>query len=309
MTGQSVGGVRAGSVALLLAALALAAGCAGPAEKAAWERGGALAAPESYADAPQYAQQGIGIDGLFGVEGAEEEADDNDPLEIPNRFIFAINRALDVAVIQPIAATYRFLLPDMVRDAVRNVLRNLQTPVVLANDVFQGEWERAETTLARFAINTTVGVLGIFDVATGEGYEYHSEDFGQTLGSYGVGEGVYLVLPLFGPSSARDGVGIVVDIFLDPLTYVANAHDLEEEFLARPAVNGIDTRSRNIETLEDLRRDSIDFYARIRSLWRQNRRNEIRNGRGDSAAHQPDLYDFEFDTQQADEPVKNAQPL
>ena len=163
--------------------------------------------------------------------------------------------------------------------------------------------------MARFAINSSAGVLGLFDVATEAGYEYHDEDFGQTLGSYGVGEGVYLVLPVFGPSSARDAFGMVVDIFLDPLTYVAHEYDVENEFLARPIVNGIDTRSRNIETLEDLRRDSIDFYARVRSLWRQNRRNEIRNGRDDDGASTSGLYDFDFDTEQANEPVTSEQPL
>lgn len=309
MTGQSIGRRTAGHVSALAAVLVLVAGCATPSTEIEWETGGAMSERQSASSTPQIAQQSIGIDGVFGVEGAEDELDDYDPLEIPNRFIFAFNRALDTFILQPAAATYRFLLPELVRDSVRNVLRNLQTPVILANDLLQGEWERAETTAVRFAINSTAGVLGLIDIAEGQGYEYHNEDFGQTLGSYGIGEGVYLVLPVFGPSSARDGIGIVVDIFLDPLTYVASEYDLEKEFLIRPVVNGIDTRSRNIETLDDLRRDSIDFYARIRSLWRQNRRNEIRNGRDDDAASVPDLYDFDFDTEQANEPVNSAQPL
>ena len=268
-----------------------------------------MSGPALNAGALQLAQSSEDPDTVFGASGTEEEYEESDPLEIPNRFLFAFNRTLDVFILQPAAATYRFFLPELLRDSIRNVLRNLQTPVVLANDIFQGEWERAETTAARFMINTTAGFLGLLDIATAEGYEYHSEDFGQTLGSYGVGEGVYLVLPLFGPSSARDAFGMVVDTFLDPLTYVAKANNVETEMLARPVVNGIDTRSRNIEELEDLRRDSIDFYARIRSLWRQNRRNEIRNGGNDGAASQPDMYDFDFKTEQANDPVNNEQPL
>jgi len=236
----------------------------------------------------------------------DSEIDDtNDPLEIPNRFLFAFNMTLDVFIIKPAAATYRFLVPTPVRDSLRSFLRNLRTPVILANDLFQGEFERAQTTLTRFALNTTVGVVGLFDVADGWGYAFHDEDFGQTLGSYGIGEGVYLVLPLFGPSSVRDGVGLGVDVFLDPLTYVASEYDLEAEFLSRPLAEGIDKRSRNIETLEDLQRDSIDFYARVRSLYRQSRRNQIENGR---AAPQPlpglSTNDFEYELD--DEQVGNV---
>ena len=278
-------------VAALLAVGLLCVGCAGQARQDGWTTGQALG-PELHGSARiQLAQQSGDTDSLFGLE-ADEDIDDNDPLEIPNRFIFAFNQTLDVFVVKPAAETYRFLLPELIRNSIRNVLRNLATPVVLINDLLQGEWERAETTLARFAINTSGGVLGLFDVASDEGYEYHKEDFGQTLGSYGVGEGAYLVLPLFGPSSLRDGFGRVVDIFLDPFTYLARAEDLEAEFLLRPVVEGIDTRSRNIETLEDLERDSIDFYARLRSLWRQNRQNEIDNGRDVGPTVTPGLSDW-----------------
>jgi phospholipid-binding lipoprotein MlaA len=222
-----------------------------------------------------------------------EEDDDNDPLETLNRFIFAFDLTLDVFILKPVAATYRFMAPMVVRDSVRNVLRNLRTPVVLANDLFQGEMDRAEDTTMRFLINTTVGLLGILDVADGWGYPHHDEDFGQTLAVHGSGEGFYLVLPLFGPSSVRDGVGLLVDTFLDPLTYVGQIYDVDNELMARTVVDGVDERSRNIETLEDLQKDSIDFYARIRSLYRQTRANDIRNGaNGDSAS--PGLYSSEF---------------
>ena len=284
---------------MLLAAGLMCFGCASHAEQGAWTSGQALEGELQGAARIQLAQQSGGsadTDSLFGI-AEEEEFDDNDPLEIPNRFVFAFNQTLDIFILKPAASTYRFLLPEVLRDSIRNVLRNLSTPVVLINDLLQGEWERAETTLARFAINTSGGVLGLFDVATEEGYTYHREDFGQTLGSYGVGEGAYLVLPLFGPSSVRDGFGRVVDIFLDPFTYLARAEDLETEFMLRPVTEGIDTRSRNIETLEDLERDSIDFYARLRSLWRQNRQNEIENGRDIGPTVTPGLSDLDYETE------------
>lgn len=234
------------------------------------------------------------------IPGYEVEGD-NDPLELPNRFIFAFNQMLDVIIIRPAAEFYRFILPSEARDSIRNALRNLRSPVVLANDLFQGEMDRAETTFVRFVVNSTVGVAGLFDVAEDWGYPYHDEDFGQTLGVHGAGEGFYLVLPLFGPSSARDGVGLVVDIFLDPLTYVVANNDWEDYSMARTALTGIDARERNIETLEDLERDAIDFYARIRSLYRQTRDNAIRNGEADPDAVSPAFGDFEFEDPAADE--------
>ncbi|HEY9539808.1 MAG TPA: VacJ family lipoprotein [Kiloniellaceae bacterium] len=207
--------------------------------------------------------------GDFGAE-----PDYNDPLEVPNRMFFAFNEALDFMVIRPVAVTYRYIVPTGVRNTVRNFLRNLRSPVTLANDLFQGDLERAEITFTRFFINSTIGMLGLFDIAADSGFPYHEEDFGQTLGTYGTGEGFYLVLPILGPSSLRDGSGRIVDIFLDPLTYLA-----PQEFnLGRAATTGVDARSRSIDELDSLKADSLDFYARIRSLYRQYRENEINNG-------------------------------
>ena len=210
---------------------------------------------------------------------------DTDPLEGLNRFLFAFNDMLDTLVIRPLAATYRVILPDFVRDSVRSFLRNLNTPFILANDLFQGSWDRAETTLTRFVINTTVGVGGLYDAADDLGYTYHGEDFGQTLGTYGVPGYPYLVLPLLGPSTGRDAVGTLVDGVLDPLTYVVD----EEILLARRLVGGIDLRARNIENIEELRRDSIDFYARIRSVYLQRRESEINNGKPSNDLPAPGL--------------------
>lgn len=215
-------------------------------------------------------------DGIFGP--------DNDPLEFVNRFTFAFNDAVDTLLFQPAAATYRFIVPEPVQDGIRNALRNLNSPVIFANDLLQGELDRAETTFMRFLINSTLGVAGIFDVASEFGYEYHDEDFGQTLGVWGVGEGFYLVLPLLGPSSARDTVGIVVDSYMDPWPYLLDYMDLASDDtisyiqIGRRGMEGLDIRARNIEVIENVKKDAVDYYARIRTLYRQNREAAIRNG-------------------------------
>ena len=206
--------------------------------------------------------------------GEAEEEYDGDPFEPVNRFFFAINETVETFVLRPVAVTYNFWVPQGVRNTVRNFLRNLRTPIVLANDIFQGNLDRAETTAARFFLNTTVGVGGLFDVATDEGWDYHNEDFGQTLGVHGFGEGAYLVLPVFGPSSARDGIGMIVDYFLDPLTYLTPW----ETRAGLATTRAVDSYSRRYELLDDLKRDSIDYYSRIRSLYRQTREHEINNG-------------------------------
>ena len=207
----------------------------------------------------------------------EEIEDTNDPFEVPNRFIFAMNQTLDVAIIRPISVLYRDLVPEYLRDRVHLALRNLGEPVTLANDLLQGEWDRAGTTADRFLLNSTGGVLGFWDVATDLGHPYHDEDFGQTLGVHGVGEGPYIVLPLLGPSNLRDATGKVVDHFLDPFTYIADETGREEWQLYRFALDGLDFRTRNLETLDEIERDALDFYARLRSLYRQRRDAEIRN--------------------------------
>lgn len=214
---------------------------------------------------------------FMGDDGLAIE-EDFDPLETLNRFIFAINETLDIFIIRPVAGFYRFLVPEFLRDAIRNVLRNLEAPVIFANNVFQNNEPAVHNTLRRFLINTTLGLGGLIDVAEGMGYPYHSEDFGQSLGRNGVGPGPYIVLPIFGPSSLRDAVGRVVDSQLDPWPYVLDAADVDrktEILLARKVVAGVDKRSRNIEFVDDLKRDSVDFYARVRSLYLQHRRSQI----------------------------------
>jgi len=208
-------------------------------------------------------------------------ADDaNDPFEGANRIAFSFNMKLDRYFVKPSAEAYVDVVPEPARNGMHNFLDNLDLPVTFANDVLQGEGDRAGQTMSRFAINSTIGVGGIFDWASDFGIPNHSEDFGQTLGVYGVGEGPYLVLPIFGPDPPRDLVGQVADVFLDPFTYVK----LREHgwySAGRAYFSLLDLRSRNLGTLEDIERSSVDYYASVRSLYRQLRNNEIRNGKTD----------------------------
>ncbi len=201
--------------------------------------------------------------------------DRNDPLEPMNRYFFEVNRGLDELVLKPAAATYNAALPDPVQDSVRAFLNNLRTPIILANDLLQGEGDRAYITFSRFIVNTSIGLLGLLDVASEIGLEYHDEDFGQTLAVAGMGSGPYLMIPLLGPTNPRDLAGWVVDFAFDPLTYVADF----EVRTGRMAVDTVDTRHRNREVIEALEEGSIDFYATVRDASRQRREDEIRNRR------------------------------
>lgn len=224
-----------------------------------------------------------------------QAADDDvgDPLEPFNRVIFSINDFLLRLLIRPIAEIYTLLVPDFMRDGVRNVLNNLRTPVVLANDLLQWEGQRALDTTKRFFINSTIGLGGIIDVAEQWGIKGHDEDFGQTLAVWGVGEGFYLVLPILGPSNPRDGIGKLADFYLDPLSQWAANTDREEINYTRTVVRGIDSYSRVMDDLEKLRETSIDFYATVRSISRQKRQTEILNGQPAEGAPLPDInYDF-----------------
>ncbi|HTO83387.1 MAG TPA: VacJ family lipoprotein [Methylomirabilota bacterium] len=202
----------------------------------------------------------------------------NDPLEPMNRYFFEVNYAADELLFKPLAGWYYVALPNFAQDGIRNALRNLRTPVILANDLFQGETDRAGTTFGRFLVNSTLGVGGLFDIASRMGMEFHDEDFGQTLAVHGVGEGPYLMLPLFGPSNPRDLAGTVVDTFLNPLTYVGIFTDVKNVGLATTGLSLLDERARNLKTLDQIRKGSLDYYATIRSLYRQRRQDEIHNG-------------------------------
>jgi phospholipid-binding lipoprotein MlaA len=213
------------------------------------------------------------------AEAAEAE-DFNDPLEDTNRAIFDFNQLVDRNVLVPVAKAYRTVLPDPVRDSLRDFLRNLRAPLIFANDALQGEFERAGQTFARFTLNSTLGVGGLLDVAGRWGeLPYHEDDLGLTFGVWGIPEGPYLVVPVLGPSTPRDLGGQVAEGFGDPFNYIVtgNPYTLYWIPFVRGGVAGIDQRSRYIETLADIERTSLDYYATIRSLYRQRRAALIRH--------------------------------
>ena len=199
-----------------------------------------------------------------------------DPIEPVNRAIFSFNMFVDTWLLEPVARGYRFVTPEAARRSVANFLANLRSPVIFANDALQGERERAGITLGRFMINTTLGVAGLFDPASALGYHRHDEDFGQTLGVWGVPGGPYLMLPLLGPSNGRDTAGRVGDYFINPLNHCCINQD---ERLGLLGVTAVSEREANIELLDDLRANSIDLYATIRTIYTQKRAADIRNGR------------------------------
>lgn len=212
--------------------------------------------------------------------------DVNDPLEPINRGVFWVNELLQTWFLRPMAIAYKAFLPPGMRESVGNFLFNLGEPVTLANDLLQGEGQRAGVTVQRFLVNSTYGVAGLFDQATGLGLAKHEEDFGQTMAVWGAGEGFYLVLPLFGPSNPRDGVGkYVVDSFIDPWGYVLD----DDLMMTRMVVGGVHQYAGVTDELDQIRKTSVDYYAALRSLYRQKRAAEIRNGEGPDLPPIPDL--------------------
>ncbi|MEE2746091.1 MAG: VacJ family lipoprotein [Pseudomonadota bacterium] len=222
----------------------------------------------------------------------------NDPFETANRGIFGFNQILDKLIIKPVTTIYRTIAPDVVREAIHNFLQNIKTPVIVANDLLQGEGNRAGNTIARFFINSTWGLLGFMDPATEMGFEQHEEDFGQTLAVWVVDEGPYLMLPVLGPSNPRDAIGKLVDWVIDPIHWWAANTDNSEVPLIRTGVNGVDTRDQLWEVLEDIEKNSIDPYASYRSLYRQRRADDINNGKRSGSAN-PALSDLDQDLELA----------
>ena len=269
---RAIPALRAASAALVLLALA---GCASsrataPAPAAAIADG----APVAAAVAPSP-----------GV---------NDPLEPLNRGIFWVNEALDVVLIRPAAEVYRTVLPAPLRTGIRNVLQNLRSPLTIANQALQGDWQGVEVATGRFLLNTTVGLGGLFDVAGRLGMPYQYESFDQTLAVWGVPEGPYLVLPLFGPSSFRDAAGFGAEFLADPVGLYVDGKPWETEFTySRAGASGLDTRAGYIEVIDDLRRNSVDYYAAMRSLYRQRREGWIRDGAPPAENQFPEIPDYD----------------
>jgi phospholipid-binding lipoprotein MlaA len=216
----------------------------------------------------------------------------NDPLEPLNRKIFAFNQGVDRALLKPLAKGYLKVIPGRGRNGIRNFIDNLHEPTVLVNNLLQGEFRRAATTAARFVTNVIFGIGGIMDFAGHHGLPKQSGDFGQTLFVWGLHDGPYLVLPVMGPSSPRDAVGMTADLLLNPLFYLTPDYRYKTSFsVSQAVVGGIDERARNIDTLDEIQHEAVDFYASMRSLYRQNRAAELRHGVVPPAAKGEDLYD------------------
>jgi phospholipid-binding lipoprotein MlaA len=205
-----------------------------------------------------------------------------DCFENLNRATFALNQGLDKVVFKPIAKGYRSL-PSPVRAGTSNALINLSSLITIPNNILQGEFKTAGVNTGRFAVNTTLGILGIFDMAEKMGFsEYEKEDYGQTFGKWGVGAGCYVVLPVLGPSTARDTVGSFVNVLGGDPYYNLSTHGNNEYlstslFMKTKVLSGIDFRAKNLESIDNLEKNSMDFYASVRSLYLQDRQQKIKN--------------------------------
>ncbi len=203
----------------------------------------------------------------------------HDPLEPWNRTVFDVNDFLDRLIAKPLAEAYRAVTPSYFRDRLSGVFDNMNEPVVMANSLLQGRVEDAGKSLGRLAVNSTIGVGGAYDVAKeGLGWEAKPADFGQTLHSWGVGQGPYTMLPLFGPSTLRDTVGRGVDMFLSPWSYVAMEGPRSTSQAFSYTSMGVGTlvkREQNLDALDKLREGSIDYYAQMRSVYLQFRNKQL----------------------------------
>ena len=221
-----------------------------------------------------------------GADGELDLSKDSKPIkdcfEPLNRATFALNQSLDEAIIEPLAKGYR-KLPDPVQRGTKNAVTNLSNLITIPNNVLQGDIKMALINTGRLVVNTTLGLLGTIDVANKMGFpKYEKEDYGQTLGVWGIGPGCYVVLPVLGPSTIRDTAGSFVNVLGGDPWYNASVHGNneflnKEIFIISKALNGIDFRANNIESLENLEKNSIDFYASVRSLYTQDRENKIKN--------------------------------
>lgn len=207
---------------------------------------------------------------------AGEQSEPDDPLEPLNRVVFDANIALDDALIRPLAEAYRTIVPPFVRDRIRSMIDNLAEPRIFVNDLLQRRPDAADITFARFFLNTTAGLGGMFDYAAERGLAKQSGDFGQTLYTWGITDGPYVVLLFFGPSNFRDALGLGVDLFTTPPALVVTGHAGKVTGLVVGTVDGLDLRARNIETLDEIKASALDFYTHLKSITRQRRESQLR---------------------------------
>lgn len=226
----------------------------------------AIAAPPSYPADP-----------LFDEDYEEMEEGVPDPAEETNRQIFEANQQMDRFVFDPITRGYRFVVPDPLRTGIRNAFDNIDSPIVLANDLLQLEWEDAGITVVRLVLNSTLGIGGLFDVATRMGIEGHDSDFGQTLALAGVPSGPFLMVPIFGPTTLRDGFGTAVDLGMSPTTHLFGPVVL----LYYGGTSGLALRDEHFDDLKELEKSSLDYYSTLRSAWWQQRQAALWSRRED----------------------------
>ena len=221
-----------------------------------------------------------GTDGENNISKSKKPV--KDCFESLNRATFALNQGLDKVIFEPVAKAYR-VLPSPIRTGTSNALDNISNLVTIPNNILQGDFKKAGVNTGRFVVNTTVGIVGIFDVAQKIGFpEYEKEDYGQTLGVMGVGAGCYLVLPVLGPSTVRDTAGSFINVLGGDPWYNASVNGNNEylsdtAYLTTKVLAGIDFRAKNIDSFENLEKNSMDFYASVRSLYLQDRQQKIIN--------------------------------
>ena len=216
------------------------------------------------------------------LELSKKSKPTKDCFEPLNRATFALNMGLDKAIIKPVAKSYRSL-PPTIKNGTGNVISNLSNLITIPNNILQGEFKKAGVNTGRLVVNTTIGILGIVDAAEKLGFpEYEKEDYGQTFGKWGIGPGCYLVLPVLGPSTVRDTAGSFVNVMGGDPWYNASVNGNNEfltdkAFMASKIVNGINFRAKNINLLDNLEKNSLDFYASVRSMYLQDRQVKINN--------------------------------
>jgi phospholipid-binding lipoprotein MlaA len=239
-----------------------------------------------------------GSDGEINLNQGQS-TDVKDCFEKLNRATFALNQGLDKAIIKPLATGYK-KLPDPIQKGTGNAVKNLSNLITIPNNVLQGDIKLALINSGRLVINTTLGLLGTIDVANKMGFpKYEKEDYGQTLGAWGVGPGCYLVLPVLGPSNLRDTAGSFVNVLGGDPWFNASSHGNNEFlsdklYLTSKALSGINFRAENMASLENLETNSVDFYATVKSLYSQDRENKIKNSqRGNVEVIYKDEEDWE----------------
>ena len=222
----------------------------------------------------------------FGESSDEGDPADHDPIEHVNRKIFWFNDEVDVHVLAPVARGWEFITPRRLRTSVHNFFTNLRFPVVAVNDLLQGKVKATAVDVGRFGVNTTVGVAGFFDPASGWGLEEHNEDFGQTLGVWGVPPGPYLVLPIFGPSNPRDALGLGVDYALSVTPFFVDQYIL----WGTSVLNVVNERAAILKEVDEAKQSALDYYVFVRNAYFQRRKALIEDRTDFTTEEEQDLY-------------------